>query len=344
MIRTTARTRWSLAAVAASLALLLTAAAHSAAPNPPRGSDAPPIVLSDLNGMPVDTAKLAGNTLVLVFGELYHKRARQACAEVMEIVDDPRFARDAVVPILIIAQDAPPKELREEAADGKFPSIILRDPKRDAFGAYRVVVVPTVVVVDGHGKVVHALPGFLPRFKDILTGAILLSTGKVSPEDFDRVLDPDGVPSPSKETLKAGRLVDLGEQLMRRGMADMAEERFNEALTVVPGHADALLGLGDLMLTQSRLDDAEARFRAVLASTPDSTEATLGVAAVQILRAGDGLALAEATVRQVLAANPRQPRAHYLMGLVQERHGDAPAAAASFKKSAELLLERCGRK
>jgi cytochrome c-type biogenesis protein CcmH/NrfG len=42
----------------------------------------------------------------------------------------------------------------------------------------------------------------------------------------------------------------------------------------------------------------------------------------------------------VLEGDPAQPRAYYLLGLIQEQRDQSAEAAASFKRSAELLLER----
>ncbi len=323
----------SLAATLLSLAALL--AGTRALALPADRSDAPPITLQDLTGRTVSTGALAPRTLVLIFGELNHDGARQACTDVLDVLTDPRITADSVVPILIIAQDAPLPQLKELAAQGRFPPVILHDPKRDAFGAYRVLVIPTVVVVDGKGKVVHAMPGFLQRFKEILLDSVLASTGKITPEQFDPKAQ-----GTAHDTVRADRLVHLGIELTRHGLYDLAEARFTEATKLVPGHTGATLGLGELMLRQDRLADAEPIFRSVLASNPDSLEAALGLAAVQVKKGGDDLPKAETALKAILEKDPKQPRAWFLLGQIHERRGDIAGAMTEYRKAAELAIDR----
>jgi thioredoxin-like negative regulator of GroEL len=331
---------WNRAASAVAAWFLLTLCfVAPAGASPPRGSTAPPIELKALDGTTVSTVKLAPRTFVLVFGEMTAEKVRDTCGTVLDVVADPRLAGEIVTPILIIAQDAPAPQLKEESAKWRLPAVVLHDPKREAFGAYRVLVTPSVVVVDGKGKVVHAMPGFLPRFKDILTESLLLAAGKESPEQFEQVIDPKTQDAPP-ETLKADRLVHLGAELTRHGLYETAEARYTEALSAQPGHVGAKLGLADLMLRQDRLTDAEPLFRSVLAANPQSTDAALGIAAVQLRRGPDGVTEAESTLKTLIEKDPSHPRARYLMGQVYERRGDSAHAAAEFKKAAELLLAR----
>ncbi len=313
-------------------ALLATAA-------PPEGADAPAIALKDLGGQDVTSASLAPRTLVLIFGELTHDGAKQTCGDVIDVLAEPRLAGANAVPVLIIAQDSPVNQLKELAAQSRFPAVILHDPKRDAFGAYRVLVVPTVVVVDPKGKVVHSMPGFIPRFKDVLAESVLVASGKQTKDRLEQAIDPKASGA-SPEVVRADRLTHLGIELTRHGLYDMAEARFSEATKLSPGHVGATLGLGDLMLRQDRLADAEPLFRSVLAAKPDSLEAALGMVGVQVKRGGDDLAKAEASLNGILEKDPKQPRARFLLGQVFERRGDASRAMIEYKKAAELALDR----
>jgi hypothetical protein len=320
------------------LLVCLLGAGHAPA-SPPRGSVAPPITLKDLNGQTVSTEKLAPRALVLIFGQISHEGVQQACADVLDSLSDPRLAGDVVVPILIVSQDAPPAQLKDEAVQGRYPAIILQDPKREAFGAYHVLVIPTIVVVDDKSKVVYSLPAYLQKSRTLLTESILTATGKESPEQFELSLDPKA-PVETHESIRAERLVHLGHELTRHGLYEMAEARFTEATALVPGHTGAMLGLGDLMLRQDRLAEAEPLFRSVLAAHPDSQDAVLGMASVQLQHGGDDVVRAQESVQSLIDKDPQQPRARYLMGLIQERRGDTAAAAAAFKKAAELLMDR----
>lgn len=327
--------------VAATLALLVTLLLSIPTLGaPPRGSLAPAISLKDLSGQSVTTSTLSGKTVVLVFGELNHEGTKQACADALDVTADPRLAGEPVVPILVIAHDAPPAQLKEEAAKGRFPALILHDPKRGTFGDYRVLVVPTLVVVDGKGKVVYSMPGYLQKSKDLLLEAILTSLGKETEAQFEQSIDPKSQNAATPEALKSDRLVHLGTELTKHGMFDIAEARFKEALALVPGHVGATLGLGNLMLKQGKLAEAETSFKALLASNSESQDALIGIATVQVRRGGDDIVAAEKTLKPVLDKNPKLARARFLMGQIREARGDLPAAMAEYRTAAELLLDR----
>jgi Tfp pilus assembly protein PilF len=122
----------------------------------------------------------------------------------------------------------------------------------------------------------------------------------------------------------------------------MAEAKYVEALELAPGLSSARLGLGDLLLRQRRLDEAERRFREVLAAEPESPAATLGVAFVLAHRGGIELEQAEQIARELIEHHRAWARAHFLMGLIHQKRGDAAAAAESYRTAAQLLLNRIG--
>ncbi len=316
----------------------LTSGARAAIP--PRGSEAPALALSDLDGNAFDPARVKDRPYVLIFGELYHQPTREGCAEVNRILDDPRLAGDAITPILIVAQNASRLDLKTQAESLGLAGLILHDPDRKAFEAYRVSVMPTVVVVGKDGKIIYSMAGMMPRFDDVLTDALLVGLGRLSPERFDETLHPVTENALTEDQIRANRIAQLARQLGRRGLDEMADEKYHEALTLWPESIEARLGLGRLNLKRHRIADAEKQFRAVLAQNPNIVEATLGIAYVMTVRGGDELTEAERLVHEVLDRDPSQPRAHYLLGLIYEQREKMPDAAASFKRAAELLLER----
>ncbi len=323
------------------VAILALGSLTAAAPaSPPRGSVAPVVTLKDLSGESVSTSKFAGRAFVLVFGELGHEGTEHACEDVIAAIAEPRLTDAGVVPVLVVAHDVPAAQLKDEASQGHYPAIILHDPARLAFGAYRVMVLPSLVVVDAKGKVVYCMPGYLGRPKDLLSEAILTAAGKQTVAQFDQVLEARERGAPSPEVLKADRLVRLGAELSRHGMFDTAEARFKEALAASPGHVGATLGLGELLLRLDHLPEAEQCFKSLLAISPDSTDAQLGLAAIQVRRGGEHLAGAEAAVKALLDKNPSLPRARFLMGQICELRGDIPAAMAEYKAASKLLMER----
>jgi tetratricopeptide (TPR) repeat protein len=327
-------------AAAAMVLAVLCGAILSAAPR--AGSEAPALELSDLNGRQLDGQSLEGRARVLIFGELYHHGTRDACVQVERVLNDPRLAAERITPILIIAQNLPVPELRQQAEGLPFVGMVLHDAGRRAFGDYRIAVLPTVVVVDARQRVVHSLPGMTSRFSDILVDALLVATGRLSRERFEQTLHPQALESLSEEQSRADRTVQLAGQLARRGLDEMAQEKYAEALALWPTHVEARLGLGRLFIKNRRIADAETQYRKLLEADPDLAEAALGVAFVQAQRGGDELPEAERVVREVLARDGSHARGHYLLGMIHEKRGREEDAAASYRRAAEILLQRHG--
>jgi peroxiredoxin/TolA-binding protein len=303
-----------------------------------RGEEAPAFTLNDMAADAVSTEKLRGTILVTVFGEPFHDRTRQACSEIEAILNDPRLKGLPIRSVLVTAQQIKPEDLRLEAGQ-RLPTTILRDPDRRVFGQYRVAVLPSVVVIDKEGRVVHAAAGHTARLADVVLDSLLFASGKLSAEQLDKALNPEPTTAATSD-FRAERTLQLARQLARRGMDELAMEKHLEALQLDPKLMAAHLDLGMLLLKQRRLADAEAQFRAVLSEQPTSMQAQLGLAFVQTQRGGRELDEAEKTVRELLARNPNLARAHYLLGLISEQRNKSDDAAASFKKAAQLLMER----
>ncbi|MCK6486016.1 MAG: tetratricopeptide repeat protein [Phycisphaerae bacterium] len=305
-----------------------------------RGDTPPPIALSTLDDQPFTIESHRRRVVVLLFGELYHARTLEACRIVDAIRSDPRI--DEVDPdcVLIAAQQAEREALRTAARDAGVTMPVLHDRDRNVFAVYRVSVLPSVVVLDRAGRVVHAAAGLSASFREVLTDAILLAGEKLAADQFERTLHPASGPAESESARRAARVTELGRQLSRGGMNDLAADKFREALTIEPTFAPARIALGRLALQRRQLAEAEKQFREALAVDPESPEPTLGLAYVQALRGGDELPKAEQQVRSLLARRPNDAEAHYLLGMIHEQSDRPKEAAASYRKAAELLFEQ----
>jgi Flp pilus assembly protein TadD len=319
----------------------LLAATGGAGALPPRGSDAPPIRLRDADGAEVTTAGMSPRSLVVIFGELDHAGTQRTCESVLDVLADPRIERGTVVPVLVVASGAEAGKAKGEGDKSRLPPIVLYDGAREAFGAYHILVIPSVVVVDGQGKVTYAMPGFVSRFKELLTTSVLTATGRQPTPSLDAVLSAGEAPAGSPDAVRAGRLVRLGEELVKHRLYEMAEARFTEALALEPGNVEAKLGLGDLMLRTNRVEDAAGMFRSVLAGAPDSPGALLGMAGVHLAKGGpEDEAAAEGLIKRVMDTGLPNATAHYLLGTIRESQGRAEEAAKQYRTAVELLLKK----
>ncbi|MFG0286312.1 MAG: tetratricopeptide repeat protein [Phycisphaerales bacterium JB039] len=310
---------------------------QSAAALPPRGADAPEITATTVGGKAIGTAQFGDRPMALVFGEFTNPATFQACRDVLSALSEERLAHSGVVPILLTAHEVTAEEVAARP-EGSLPAVVMVDPQRAAFGAYKILVVPSVVVVGSDQKVVYAAPAFLPQFKTLVREALLVATGQESPEQLERSIAGDD--RHQEAASRADRLVSLAEELAARRLYDMAEARLREALAMERDNARAHLALGRIRLRQGRAEEAEAEFRRVLELEPESFEGALGLARVQITRGGADLDAAEEAVRAALEKDPSSPTAHYLMGLIYDQRGRWKDAAAAYRTALEKLLDR----
>ncbi len=307
-----------------------------------RGDEAPPIALPTADGGELQTARLRDRTLVLLFAETSHRRTRLACRDITTALGARPLADEPVEWIVILAKGGRAEAMIEDIGGAGRPPIIAHDVERAAFGAYEVKVVPTVVIVDRDGKVVHTMVGYSNRFADIVFDALLFATGKLSLQRFEEALDPATVTSADERRNRARRSVLFAHQLARRGLLPMAESRYLKAIELDPDSLPARLGLGDLLLQQQRYAEAEGRFREVLAVDPDLPEGRLGLAFVFALGEPPRTDEAWKLVDELLRRQPDWPRANFLAGVIHEQRGETNEAAARYKQAAEQLLRQLG--
>ncbi len=305
-----------------------------------RGQAAPSFELEDLSGKHHTLQSFEGQCVVLTFGELYHSKTLKAIRWIEDFAHNPRLKNHPITRILIVAENRSSSALETIASQEKIKTMVLRDPKRQAFGAYQVTVMPSVVVLDSTGHIVHVEAGLTARFEDVILDAMLVAVGTLKEKHLDNTLHTQNAGPEHGPRIRADRLTKLAYQLGQRGMTSLAAQKYREALKEHPQQLSALLGLGHLFLFQHRLADAETPFRAVLKIEPQSIQANLGLAYIQTQRGGEELTDAESRLRQVLTRQPTLARAYYLLGLINEQRQEIEKASANYKKAASLLLEQ----
>ena len=302
------------------------------------GDEAPNFELANADGAVINNESLRDHAVVLVFGEIYHSKTIEACRVIEDALAGEQLRGQQVETLLIVTKkEQGGTDGRVAAAPDKMG--VLYDLDREAFGAYHVTVLPSVVVIDARGRVAHSIAALIPDFSDRLSDAVLLALGRLTQEQFDARRHAQAGTGLTEDQAQARRLTMLAGQLSARGLVPLAEQKYAESLALDPEQTDAWVGMGRLKLRRGKLAEAEQQFQKALEVAPESADAAIGLAFVMTRRGGDELAEAERLVRGVLSRDPAQPRAHYLMGLIKEQGGDSEAAAASFKKAAELLLD-----
>lgn len=151
-----------------------------------------------------------------------------------------------------------------------------------------------------------------------------------------------------KARAEAARIVTLDAYRGAMAEARIAEheqewakaERFYRSL--IAEHADraaALDALVTMLLNAKRFDEAFTLVDDRLARLPDETASLYNLGRLAAV-SGQHLARGEATMRRFLAlvtADPaRQSNAHYRLGMIKEKMGDATAAAAEYRAALDV--------
>jgi Tfp pilus assembly protein PilF len=306
---------------------------------PDRGTMAPPIRATSINGRRIDTGEADGEVLVIVFGAVGQTKTQLACRQVAEAMEPIEARRERCRWLLVLSRSSAIGDLDPLLAELPIRPVVVHDESREIFGAYHILVVPTAVVIDGSRRIVHRQAAMSGRFGDIVTDALAVALGRMSAEQFERRLHaPEEDPAAEAAAQRADRLVQFARRLAEQGQDALAELKFREAIDADPGAPEARLALGAFLLARGRADEAGAAFRAVMEDAPDSIEAQLGLAEACARSAPPDLQQAARLISAVLENAPEQARAHFVMGLIHEKRGEIAAAAASYRRSAELLL------
>ncbi len=299
------------------------------------GDRVPALTLTSIQNTPVNTAST--DIQILLFGQTNHERTKRACEYIQDALENTQLDGTNITWIYILSKNSDPKTVNACGQDAIHAPVIVHDKSRKAFGAFGIITMPSVIIVDAQSRVVHTMPGLSPRFGDIVSSALLLAANKIEPDEFKQVLHPTAAP-PSNNRKRAQRIVKLARQAVHRGMDDMAITQYTRAIEIDPSYTQARLALGYILIQNAQLDEAQGTFETILEQDPVNTNAQLGLASVHIKRIEGDLGKAETIIREVLRREPNNPRAHYTYGLLFEKREQFKAASERFKKAAGYLL------
>lgn len=122
------------------------------------GTAAPPLVLPDLEGRPVDLAALRGKVVAVNFWASW---CAPCVVEIPELAEVWRENRGRCFELLGVAAESAREDVLRMAPSMPYP--ILFDGKAEALGAWKVQGYPRTYVVDAEGKVRHTFQGAVER-------------------------------------------------------------------------------------------------------------------------------------------------------------------------------------
>jgi tetratricopeptide (TPR) repeat protein len=191
----------------------------------------------------------------------------------------------------------------------------------------------------------EALPEFVYYFRGLAAGHIARWDDAI--RDFDRLLD-HSLKGQSAESLLYYIPIEtnqyrymLGVLHQRAGRLDEARRRYREALDNDIGLYMAHARLAAIAEISRDWSGAVAERRAAVNANPDDPSLLLDLGR-SLGTAGD-LPAAEDVLQQALAANPRDSRVPYYLGVVQQQLNKKEEARASFTRFIDLAPSRYAR-
>ncbi len=327
-------TRWIAVVVCFGSWGAIASLAHGLGLSP--GDQMPTIAMTSIDGTPVDTSKLSGKPIVIMFGNTSQDRTRRAHSDIQDILKDPRLKDADVQWILLCAGTELPVAI--EARDGEPRPVLIHDQEREVFGMFKVIALPSTIIVDPEGIVSGTTAGYSIRFKERVRTAILAGAGLSN--DGDGAEDGgQGVAAPPSESdLRAERLVHFGEKLLEQGLTELGKQKLREAVDAAPGSLHPLLVLARVLVGEGEWEEAGELFARAAVVDPDSSEAAFGEVYCGAQTGAVDAARAESLALRLLEGDPESLRGHYLLGVAHEQRGEASEAAREFRLVARWAI------
>lgn len=254
----------------------------------PQTAPLPQVRVADLSGTSRNLLATSAQAQIVMFWQPDHARARVALCEVASLTAARDTTRLAAVVPGVYSRD----EIERAVAGCAEKPAVLVDAGREAFAAYHVVALPTVLVIDSEYRVRLRLASFgseaLGRLRDSLDA---IHGHKVTP-----AILPAQAPAGA-----VGRL-EMARRLLKLGMANKAEEVLISLTKEYPGFRPAWVTLGYKRISEGKPEQAKVFFDKALELDAKGMDVAPGLAWISAL-GGDR----EQAARWVSAADQRDP-------------------------------------
>ncbi len=293
------------------------------------GDPAPPFSLATLDGGQVSEATLRGRIALICFWQPGQAYSQRALAD-LERLYTQYGPRGLLVLAINAGRNAAP-EIGSAGSPGQFGFPQALDPGLKAYESFGVIVLPTTVLLDPAGRIVHFWPIHHRAFYGQMTAYVRHLMGEISQEELEAALDPPALPVVPAARKKASRYLNLGRMLMDMGMKDKARQALSQAAradpTFKPPHA--LLGL--LYVELADLKAARAQLELALSQSKG------GDPALDEVRTLMASGQEEHALRVLQALAGALPAAGYALGRRYEEQGWRAQALAAYDHALRLL-------
>jgi hypothetical protein len=300
-------------------------AAAGTAQNAPAPPDAPDFQLQTVEGKPFQLAAHKGTVRVLFFVRDNGHFVPRVLSMIESIVgSSPSYQKGSML-ICIVAHNVAGMELETLREKFNLEWVLLKDPDRRVHRLYKVIAVPTVVIVDREGRIAERFAGYTLSFGAEFRTDLRRALGLPALRTADDV---------STATRRADRYVSIGELMEKRGIWTSALRSYQNALEIDPELHEARLGVGYGLLHTGRPKEAAEEFRRLLDIDTLTTQSQVGLAWSDALLGK--VKEASATLEKLRIQTAGLPEYHEAWAAVYSAQGNEEAADAANAKAESL--------
>jgi tetratricopeptide (TPR) repeat protein len=310
--------------------VLCQAAMAGAAPTP----DEPPAVAPDFelptaDGQTFRLSKSGDGIRVLFFVRNDGKFVAEALAMMEQILSSSPVYEKAAVLVCIFGSAMEPAQFEALRKRFHLNWVYAKDQDNEVHRLYKIIAVPTVVLVDRSGRIAARHAGysnaFGKQFRDDLR-ALLNLPPLLTAEDL------------STHTRRAMRLASLGDIMAQRKIWTAALPNYKKAIELEPALRHAHLGAGFVYLQMKQPKEGVAEFQQALKIDAKSTEALVGLAWAKALEGNAAQAKAELEKLRAVAGGLAEY--HDAWAAVHDSAGAKDEAKRERKTADELRAHR----
>lgn len=319
-------------AVVLLLALLLPVPARAMPRNVKLGDPIGTLKLTDIDGKPLDTAAWSGSPTAWVFVSATQASSEKALLGMQAALD--ALVGSNVRAVAITTDALHVTYFREMRSRSGLRLPVVVDPTREVYGRIGVIVLPTTLILDKTGKLVHVVSGYDLDYSNVVQAHLAHLAGRINADELQRRLATSR-PAGDAAHDRAARLCRSAEVMCQRGLAQEAAKELESAIKAAPDYAPAYLRLARLKVVAGDLPAAAKLVAEVQKRNPENHSARLVLGIIQFHEGK--LDEAEQSLKQALQLNPDPARTRYWLGRVAEAKKQPEQAAAHFRAAAEAL-------
>jgi alkyl hydroperoxide reductase subunit AhpC len=236
----------------------------------------------------------------------------------------PDYERNSIL-VCIVATGADRSQEEELRKQVRLKWVMAEDGNREVHRLYKVIAVPTVVMVDKQGAISKRLAGYTlafgAEFRETLRQSLGLPALKYSSEA-------------TTATRRSLLYESVGGLMVRRQLWSDALQNYQNALQINPELHAARLGAGFCLLRLGRSKEGVQEFQRSLEIDALSTRALVGLAWAKVLEGN--VAQAQSDLENLRSASSGYPEYHEAWAAVHEALGEPDKAKQCQDKVEQL--------